>query len=698
MLEPAEDGSAAGSSAAAAGSPATVQPILLVAVEGLCARLSAVLSYRLIAIEEERHLFVVWTPDAACDGSFLDHFLPLPHVTFITPEEASALPAACTVPRTIDFHERLRHHAGLEAHCFAALVPKDEVAAAVESNMRQLGSEAAAVHVRRTDHFALSCDRVTPTSDVEISAFLEAPAHVARPIFLATDNAATQRRYRERYGPRLCALTSMPDTSGGASDPLRHSSLRAAVVDLLTCARCAVFKGCSFSSFSDAIAHVRRATGTASALDEHEPSGLWQLQRAPAARPLLARSAGGWWASDAGTHAAHRLSNSPWSEAVAGVHRGGGGSAAPASPPPLCTLCCATLLGAAYRTHLLSPRAQLQGAIDLARATVDGATSDDGLQRHTAAARWLESAAVQELRAGLPRTSVTAAPGPGGARPAMGACLDRLCRALFACGCVGAGDHPRLASYLGGCGGLRDTMGAALLVTLWAVAQRSYLSIVAALEEASRRYVEEESSSAPSVMDIADGDTPQADEWLSTWRSTRLVALRDGAADPVAPGGPHAAARRVVDAGTRSTSAADDSAEHDCAPPPPPPASLQCWRCLAPVVGDAWRSDDDGGLAAYCSPACRVDDAPTQAAIGPLVRQALPPNRPMDAPHEAALVAETYCAWRSGCPGWRSTHLDRRPSLLEHAAATPLYDKLPFVAQEAIDQLYGGMYGGVEDE
>ena len=64
--------------------------------------------------------------------------------------------------------------------------------------------------------------------------------------------------------------------------------------------------------------------------------------------------------------------------------------------------------------------------------------------------------------------------------------LDTLSRALFACGCVGAADHPRLATFLSSCGPLRETTGAALLVALWAVAQRSYLPVVAALE-ASRR-------------------------------------------------------------------------------------------------------------------------------------------------------------------------------------------------------------------
>ena len=217
-------------------SPGEPTPIILHAVEGLCARLSAILSFRLEAIRQRRPLLVVWIPDDACTGHFLDHFEPLEDVTFITNEEAQALPSAHHVPRTIDFDEHIRHHAGGEASCFAPLIPQPEVAAAVAANLRELGPDAIAIHVRRTDHFALSCDRVRPTTDVEFERCLDAPPHVHRRIFLATDNATSQRRFLARYGERIRACTPLEASSATEPSALRHTTLREAVIDLLTCA------------------------------------------------------------------------------------------------------------------------------------------------------------------------------------------------------------------------------------------------------------------------------------------------------------------------------------------------------------------------------------------------------------------------------------------------------------------------------
>ena len=263
-----------------------MEPLVLHAAEGLCARLSAILSYRLVAIAENRALYVIWTADAACEGHFLDHFEPLEDVRFVEPEDAPQ--NGIVVERTIDFHDLVRHHGGREAHCFADLKPRPDVAAAVDANVEEVGSDAVAVHIRRTDHFAQACDRVHPTDDAEFDCF--ADAHSGARIFLATDNAATRQRFIARHGvDRVSVGASLLSTPEGDGAPLRHSSLRCAVVDLLTCARCRVFKGSAYSSFSDAIAHVRRASGIAHADDEHEPSALWALQLAPSDTMLLAR-------------------------------------------------------------------------------------------------------------------------------------------------------------------------------------------------------------------------------------------------------------------------------------------------------------------------------------------------------------------------------------------------------------------------
>ena len=61
-------------------------------------------------------------------------------------------------------------------------------------------------------------------------------------------------------------------------------------------------------------------------------------------------------------------------------------------------------------------------------------------------------------------------------------------------------------------------------------------------------------------------------------------------------------------------------------------------------------------------------------------------------------IAQTYCAWRSGCPGWRSTHLDRRRSCLETAEEAPLWEALPFWGTDGEEQVFGPMYGGLDED
>ena len=110
------------------------------------------------------------------------------------------------------------------------------------------------------------------TSDEAFWRFGDAyPDHA---IYLATDNAATQRAFVERFGGRVCGLKPIrPHTTSRLSlqrhTSQRHTSLQDAVVDLYTCAAASVFQGCLGSSFSDTIAHLRIVQGTAHPDDRH---------------------------------------------------------------------------------------------------------------------------------------------------------------------------------------------------------------------------------------------------------------------------------------------------------------------------------------------------------------------------------------------------------------------------------------------
>ena len=87
-------------------------------------------------------------------------------------------------------------------------------------------------------------------------------------VYLATDNAVTQRRFLEHssFGARVhtCARIEADATR------LRQTDLADAAVDILTCAAASgPFKGTYTSSFSDAILRLRTLAGSARDDDEH---------------------------------------------------------------------------------------------------------------------------------------------------------------------------------------------------------------------------------------------------------------------------------------------------------------------------------------------------------------------------------------------------------------------------------------------
>lgn len=227
-------------------------PLVIVAVEGLCNRLRAVLSYRQVAHAQGRPLHVVWRRDEFCNGDFLDHFLPLPGVKFLKQPPRDRSPSSLSV--AVDTHASIKNTPA-EAHGYAALHPTDAVRAAIAAQLEACGPRFVAMHVRRTDlHTALPASE--HTRDGEFEAFAD-----ARPtgcnIYVATDNAPSQRHFCERYGG--AARVQKPIEPSGS---LRQTALREAVVDLFTCAAAPDgFKGSHGSSFSDAIRCLRRVQG-----------------------------------------------------------------------------------------------------------------------------------------------------------------------------------------------------------------------------------------------------------------------------------------------------------------------------------------------------------------------------------------------------------------------------------------------------
>ena len=248
---------------------AVAEGVLVVAEAGCGNKLRVVLSYLDVARRRGQQLVAFWRLSPECDATFEELYEPLDGVRFL-----HALPPNLpTAPRgAYDTHPDLQF-TERESAMYAQLRPRPSVAARVAARLKAFdGAEFCAIHVRRTDHAELFGER-SPCRDVDFYAFCD--RHDPLPIFLATDNAATQAAFAARYGARLRALTPMRPrrskrNAPGADAPgVRHTSVADAVADLEACVAAKVFKGTELSSFSDAVLHLRRARGVAHDADEH---------------------------------------------------------------------------------------------------------------------------------------------------------------------------------------------------------------------------------------------------------------------------------------------------------------------------------------------------------------------------------------------------------------------------------------------
>lgn len=267
-------------------------PLVIKVDCGLCNRLRALLSHRLIAAEAGRLLTVAWTPCDECPGRFLDCFAALPGVELVDALRASvARPLQLRSAKLANsLCAGVKGAPERETECYRALEPTAAVSAEVERVVAACGGRGAFVslHIRRTDHYTLELGAAGGSrlgTDEEHDAWL-ARLPGAPMIFLATDCARTRRRFAETYGDRLRThgrIGYAEDGGEAASEAaavvekdepaprvaLRQTTLQSAVVDLFACAEASAFRGSTLSSFSDTIVHLRRARGLASAEDAH---------------------------------------------------------------------------------------------------------------------------------------------------------------------------------------------------------------------------------------------------------------------------------------------------------------------------------------------------------------------------------------------------------------------------------------------
>lgn len=203
---------------------------------GLCNRLRVILSWLKKARSEGRQLVVYWPITVHCNGSFIRHFESIPgvHVLQREPEPGRKVDysgwAAC---------------GPLEIGALKPLPALQERIAAIKAS---LGPEYDAMHIRRTDLPAAS-----DSPDADFEQFVVDAADA--PVYLATDNAATQRHFLAAFGPQKIHTASTITDRG----TLRQTPLDIAIIDLFVCSGAAYFKGTASSSFTDFIEALRAA-------------------------------------------------------------------------------------------------------------------------------------------------------------------------------------------------------------------------------------------------------------------------------------------------------------------------------------------------------------------------------------------------------------------------------------------------------
>lgn len=220
---------------------------------GLCNRLQAILSYRAAF---PGPLTVEWGDAYQTNGHFLDAFEPLDGVTFVDGPDLPMVHNGGPIILGPDYVAD-NHTCG---HAPAGWVEGYRELRLRRGGWREYPQVPYdAVHIRRTDHVPLATAGGRYTRSAEFEAFIKESARSV--IYIATDNALTQARFREyTFARDKCPIvahliTDRPDPN---EHDRRNTPITHAAVDLFACAGAARFQGTALSSFTRTIELFRQ--------------------------------------------------------------------------------------------------------------------------------------------------------------------------------------------------------------------------------------------------------------------------------------------------------------------------------------------------------------------------------------------------------------------------------------------------------
>jgi Nucleotide-diphospho-sugar transferase len=206
-----------------------------------------------------------WVVNNHNNINYTDFFAPLPKVNLTKIKE----PEKKNIIETVSFQTLIERYAkncnwGTAFQIVSRyLLPNEDVlkiatAYAEKNNLRN----ALGLHVRRTCKDALlkiQPHRSLPLTNEELLPLCQ---HYPK-VFLATDNAETQKWFSERLGDKLAVISKIRsgvEKTKGEYDPkkvVRHTDGLHTVLDFLALKSCGVFHGSNESSFSLLLYHWR---------------------------------------------------------------------------------------------------------------------------------------------------------------------------------------------------------------------------------------------------------------------------------------------------------------------------------------------------------------------------------------------------------------------------------------------------------
>jgi hypothetical protein len=228
---------------------------------GLSNRLRTIVGFWYIADKLNKEIIFHWDiNDNACNGKWFDLFYSL------NKETNSNVHIFDTNKKDIDYFFigqdiifniikkfapeliSISNIKKIEDEYYSKFRPKEYIIDEVNKFFRINYGEFVAIHIRRTDHTELAKKNNLYTTYEEFDKFIE--DNKDKKIFLATDNADVQKKYKTR-----CLVYKNINSK---NTDLRKTSLVDAFIDIMIASRCQKFKGSGYSSYSGLIQIMNR--------------------------------------------------------------------------------------------------------------------------------------------------------------------------------------------------------------------------------------------------------------------------------------------------------------------------------------------------------------------------------------------------------------------------------------------------------